>query len=198
MTTSRPTRSARPGPESSRSSGRTGRRLRRRGSGPGSSSPRASGDYWLFELLLDDRRRVVNADQVEASRAEVDELVRRAGADDEDVPIADLQVLTVRGEPSSPRADDPRLRVRVPVEPRALARLVVDEKQRDAGAIAVAFEAQRPVPRTSLLVGSQDAVQAQASPAGAGRPSPAYSVARSPSCGGSIVMFGSSRSSQRG
>src|SRR5881409_4322017 len=94
-TTSRRTPSARPGPESSRSSARTARRPRRRGSDPGSRSPRASGAYWLFELLLDDPRRVVDADQVEASRPEVHELVRRIRADDDDVPVAGLQVMTV-------------------------------------------------------------------------------------------------------
>ena len=39
-----------------RSSARTARRPLRRGSGRGSRFPRASGAYWLFELLLDDRR----------------------------------------------------------------------------------------------------------------------------------------------
>jgi nitroimidazol reductase NimA-like FMN-containing flavoprotein (pyridoxamine 5'-phosphate oxidase superfamily) len=73
-TTTRRTPSATRGPGSFRSSGRMARRRLRPGSGRGSRFPRASGAYWLFELLLDDRRRVVDADQVEASRPEVHEL----------------------------------------------------------------------------------------------------------------------------
>src|SRR4029453_3536713 len=109
--------------------------------------------------------------QVEASRPEVHELVRRVGADDEDVAVAGLQVLTLRGYPCPPRADDPRLRIGVPVQPGPFARLVVDEEERDAGAVPLAFEPQRSVRRAPLLVPPPDAVHP--TPRCAAPPSPA-------------------------
>src|SRR5262245_21366462 len=109
------------GQASCRSSALTGRPSLRQAYVPASRSPTACAGC-LLEILLDDPRRVVDADEVAASRAEVDELVRRVGPDDEDVAVAGLDVLSVGGEPRPPGADDPGLRVGVPVQRGPLAR----------------------------------------------------------------------------
>jgi hypothetical protein len=98
----------------------------------------------LLEVLLDHLRGIVDADDVQPLAADILELVWCVRRHDDDVAGAGLELVAVGGEPRPPAADDPRLGVRMPVEVGPLAGLVVHEEERDARAVFLALERDRP------------------------------------------------------
>ena len=74
----------------------------------------------------------MDADDLEPSRSCVLELVRRLAADHDNVARSRLELLAVDGDANRSSADDPRLRIRMRVEVRALTWLVVDEEEETA------------------------------------------------------------------
>ena len=84
-----------------------------------------------LERLLDDPRGGMDADDVEAVRTDVLELVRRLRAHHQDVARPRVDDLSVSGETPFPSADDPGLGVGVLVQVRPLTGLVVDQEEGD-------------------------------------------------------------------
>src|SRR5918992_249971 len=82
----------------------------------------------------------MNADDVEPFAAHVLERVRHVGTDDDDVTGAGVNGLIAGGEARLAGPDDPRLRIGMLVQLGSRPGLVVDEKERHAGTIGVAFE----------------------------------------------------------
>ena len=85
------------------------------------------------------------------------------GPDDDDVAWPCVDVLAVRRHARFPAANDPRLRVRMPVQVRSLTRLVVHEEHRDVGAVRLAFERHRAPRAPLLLIGANQAVHRSSS-----------------------------------
>src|ERR687892_1984665 len=105
----------------------------------------------------------MDADDVESLAADILELVRRLGTDDEDVPRAGLELFAVGGHPGLAGSHDPGLRVRVSVQIGPRARLVVDEEERDARPVRLALERER-APGAALDLSGSDHVVHGASP----------------------------------
>jgi hypothetical protein len=98
----------------------------------------------LFQVLLNEPRRWMDANDVESAGSHVLELVRSLSLDDEDVSGTAFDLLTIHGEARLAVANDPCLRVRMLVEIRTETRFVFDEKERHAGAVGLALERYRP------------------------------------------------------
>jgi len=111
-----------------------------------------------LERLLDQPRRGVDTDDVEPTRAHVLELVRRLWAYDRDVAGTRLDVFAVRSDPRPPAADDPRLGIGMPVQVGPLTGCVDDQEERDARAMGLPFERNRPAGAALLLARWNDLV----------------------------------------
>jgi len=111
-----------------------------------------------LERLLDQPRRRVDADDVESTWAHVLELVRRLWAYDRNVAGTRLDVFAVRTDPRPPAADDPRLGIGMPVQVGPLTGLVDDQEERDARAMGLPFERNRPAGAALLLARWNDLV----------------------------------------
>jgi hypothetical protein len=98
----------------------------------------------LLEVLLDDLRGIVDAEDVEPPRSGVLESVRSVRGHDDDVPWAGLELVAIGSEPRLAAFEDPRLRVGMAVKVRALAGLVVHMEEGDARAVRLTLEPDRP------------------------------------------------------
>lgn len=87
----------------------------------------------------------MDADDLEAPRAEVPEAVWSIGLDDDDVAWPGLDLFLIGRDECSAGANNPGLRIGVQVQARALAGLVVDEQERDPGSVCLALELDSPV-----------------------------------------------------
>ena len=79
-------------------------------------------------------------------------------ADDGDVAGAGLELMPVDRDERPTAPHDPGLGVRMAVQVRPLARLVVDEEEGDAGAVLLPLEGQRPARAAFDLAVRDDAI----------------------------------------